>query len=152
MCTPEECYVGVRVDFNTIEKLQLELTVEDILTAITKAPKLKITKQDLRVNKNRIRIYVRDYSMRDVRTMKTETDVYLRVQALKRALPSVVVKGYPLAARAVVKKDDKSGKNELLVEGYGLKLCMNTEGIIGTQTKSNSVMEMRDALGIEAAR
>lgn len=140
------------MDFNTIDKLQLELTMDDILTAISKAPKLKISQQDLRVNKNRIRIYVRDYTEKERRTSKTETDVYMRVQAMKRALPAIVVKGYPQAARAVVKKDEKTGKNELLVEGYGLKLSMNTEGVVGTQTKSNSVMEMREVLGIEAAR
>ena len=126
--------------------------MEDIVTAISKAPKLKISKQDIRVHKNRIRIYVRDYTEKERRASKTEIDVYMRVQALKRALPSIVVKGYPQATRAVVKKDDKSGKNELLVEGYGLKLCINTEGIVGTHTKSNSIMEMREVLGIEAAR
>jgi len=126
--------------------------MEDIVTAISKAPKLKISKQDIRVQKNRIRIYVRDYTEKERRVSKTEIDVYMRVQALKRALPSIVVKGYPQATRAVVKKDDKTGKNELLVEGYGLKLCINTEGIVGTHTKSNSVMEMREVLGIEAAR
>lgn len=126
--------------------------MEDIVTAISKAPKLKISKQDIRVHKNRIRIYVRDYTEKERRSSKAEIDVYMRVQALKRALPSIVVKGYPQATRAVVKKDDKSGKNELLVEGYGLKLCINTEGIVGTHTKSNSVMEMREVLGIEAAR
>lgn len=142
----------MRVDLNTIEKLQLELTMEDILNAIARAPKLKISKQDIRINKNRIRIFVRDFTEKERRATKTESDVFSRVQALKRALPSIVVKGYPQAARAVVKKDEKTGKNELLVEGYGLKLCMNTEGIIGTQSKSNSIMEMREALGIEAAR
>ena len=126
--------------------------MEDIVTAISKAPKLKISKQDIRVHKNRIRIYVRDYTEKERRSSKAEIDVYMRVQALKRALPSIVVKGYPQATRAVVKKDDQSGKNELLVEGYGLKLCINTEGIVGTHTKSNSVMEMREVLGIEAAR
>lgn len=126
--------------------------MEEIITAIAKAPKLKISKQDIRVHKNRIRIYVRDYTEKERRSSRTETDVYLRVQALKRALPSIIVKGYPNASRAVVKKDEKTGKNELLVEGYGLRLCINTEGIIGTHTKSNSIMEMREVLGIEAAR
>ena len=126
--------------------------MDDIVRAISKAPKLKITMQDIRVMGHRIRIYVHDFSEKERRNSKTESDVYLRVQALKRAIPSVVVKGYPLASRAVIKKDDSNGKNDLLVEGYGLKLCMNTEGIIGTHTKSNSIMEMREVLGIEAAR
>ena len=29
---------------------------------------------------------------------------------------------------------------------------MNTDGVVGTKTKSNSIMEMREVLGIEAAR
>ncbi|KAH8145366.1 uncharacterized protein LAJ45_10649 [Morchella importuna] len=151
VCSPDDNYVSVRVDFHTIDKLQLELTVDDILNALVKA-KLKITKSDIRVVGNRIRIYVREMADKDKRKTTAETDVFLRVQSLKRALPSVVVKGYPQAARAVVKKNEKSGENDILVEGYGLKLCMNTEGVVPTATKSNSIMEMREVLGIEAAR
>ncbi|KAL7268353.1 DNA-directed RNA polymerase III subunit C1 (rpo31) [Rhizina undulata] len=151
VCSPEDSYVSVRIDFHAIDKLQLELTIDDILNALTRA-KLKISKQDLRVVGNKIRIYVRETAEKDRRKTKDETDVYVRVQNLKRALPSVVVKGYPQAARAVVKKNEKTGENEILVEGYGLRQCMNTEGVVGIQTKSNSIMEMKEVLGIEAAR
>jgi len=141
----------MRLDQETISKLQLELTIDDIVTALVKA-KLKITRQDIRVIGNRIRIYVHEMAEKDRKRTKDESDVFLRVQNLKRALPRVAVKGYPSAARAVVKKDDKTGKNQILVEGYGLKLCMNTDGVVGTKTKSNSIMEMKEVLGIEAAR
>lgn len=124
----------------------------EIVQAIIKAPKLKITDSDVRVSGDRIRIFVQDATEKDKRTSKTETDVYLRVQNLKRQVPNIPVKGHPLAARAVVKKDDKTGLNDLLVEGYGLKACMNTEGVVGTKTTSNNIMEMREVLGIEAAR
>lgn len=151
VCSPDDNYVSVRVDFHTIDKLQLELTIDDILNALVKA-KLKITKPDIRVVGNRIRIYVREMSEKDRKKTTAETDVFLRVQHLKRVLPNVIVKGFPLASRAVVKKNEKNGENELLVEGYGLKYVMHTEGVIATQTTSNSIMEMRDVLGIEAAR
>lgn len=151
VCSPDDNYVSVRVDFHTIDRLQLELTIDDILNALVKA-KLKITKPDIRVVGNRIRIYVREMSEKDRKKTTAETDVFLRVQHLKRALPSVIVKGFPLASRAVVKKNEKNGENELLVEGYGLKYVMHTEGVIATETTSNSIMEMRDVLGIEAAR
>ena len=60
-------------------------------------------------------------------------------------------------ATAVIKKDDKPNAHgveevSVLVEGYGLRLCMNTEGVDGTRTTTNSVMETKEVLGIEAAR
>ncbi|PWW74921.1 beta and beta-prime subunits of DNA dependent RNA-polymerase, partial [Tuber magnatum] len=151
VCSRDDNYVSIRLDQETISRLQLELTIDDIVTALVKA-KLKINRQDIRVIGNRIRIYVHEMAEKDRKRTKDESDVFLRVQNLKRALPRVAVKGYPNAARAVVKKDDKTGKNQILVEGYGLKLCMNTDGVVGTKTKSNSIMEMREVLGIEAAR
>lgn len=55
-----------------------------------------------------------------------------RMQTLKRVLPDICIKGLPNIFRAVINiKDD--GKKELLVEGYGLKDVMNTEGIVGTK-------------------
>lgn len=150
VCAPDDSYVSVRVDYHTLDALQLELTMDDIVTALVKA-KLKIARQDVRVIGNKIRIYVRELPVKDKKG-KDDGDIYLRVQALKRALPNIVVKGYPDAARAVVKKNEKNKENELLVEGYGLLKCMNTDGVIGTATTTNHVMEMTEVLGIEAAR
>lgn len=82
---------------------------------------------------------------------KEDTEIFIRVQTLKRALPDIVVRGYPEASRAIIKTDDKN-QNSLLVEGYGLRACMNTEGVNGTATKTNSIIEIRSVLGIEAAR
>jgi DNA-directed RNA polymerase III subunit RPC1 len=130
--------------------LQLEIGVDDIIDAIVKAPKHKILRQDVRVVGNKLRIYVRELTAKE--RGKEDGDIYLRVQALKRALPGIVVNGYPQAVRAVVKKNEQTGENELLVEGYGLRKCMNTDGVIGIQTKSNHIMEMKEVLGIEAAR
>ena len=124
--------------------------MDHIINAIVRA-KLKILRQDVRVVGNKLRIYVRELSAKE-RGLKDDGDVYPRVQALKRALPAIVVNGYPDAVRAVVKKNDKTGENDLLVEGYGLRQCMNTDGVIGTKTKSNHIMEMKEVLGIEAAR
>lgn len=78
-------------------------------------------------------------------------EVFLRVQSIKRILPEIPVRGYPEASRAIIKTDE-NGRNALLVEGYGLRACMTTEGVNGHATKTNSVMEMREVLGIEAAR
>ena len=140
-------YLGVHVDMDAIRTLELEITLDDIKWAIVNAPKLKL-KEDkviLVPKRNRIRIYV---TAEDKEGMGG--DVYYQLKMLKRALPSIVIKGIPNATRAVI-SDDKN-QRKLLVEGYGLLKVMTTEGVVGTLTRTNHVMEMQQVLGIEAAR
>ncbi|KAI5923118.1 hypothetical protein F4810DRAFT_670455 [Camillea tinctor] len=55
--------------------------------------------------------------------------------------------------KAAPKTDDEDDNvNTVMVEGYGLRQCMNTEGVVGIKVRTNSVMECKDVLGIEAAR
>ncbi|XDT06804.1 RNA polymerase Rpb1, domain 5 [Nakaseomyces glabratus] len=150
-------YLQVKVDLNTIDKLQLELTIEDIAIAITRAPKLKIQTSDVTVlGKDKIAINVLPEgfgSKTSSTSLKepTENDVFYRMQTLRRALPSIMVKGLNDIARAVINiRDD--GKRELLVEGYGLRDVMCTDGVIGAKTATNHVLEIFNVLGIEAAR
>jgi len=42
---------------------------------------------------------------------------------------------------AVGKIDDKTGKNQITVEGYGIKLCMNKDGVVGTEANWTSQNE-----------
>lgn len=42
--------------------------------------------------------------------------------------------------------------HKVMVEGYGLRYCMNTEGVDAYHTQTNSVVETLQVLGIEAAR
>ncbi|KAF2427221.1 beta and beta-prime subunits of DNA dependent RNA-polymerase [Tothia fuscella] len=91
------------------------------------------------------------------RKKKKSPIYFLMVQEMRRSLEDVLVKGYPEALRAIVSKGERpnaAGLEEykIMVEGYGLKSCMNTEGVNGYATKTNSVMEVLDVLGIEAAR
>ncbi|EIM85461.1 beta and beta-prime subunits of DNA dependent RNA-polymerase [Stereum hirsutum FP-91666 SS1] len=145
---PEYTYIGIMVDMESVQKLQLELTLDDIKWGIVKAKKLKVKQEQITIipKKNRLRLYI------------DGQDKYYRLRELKRLLPDVVVKGVPTIARAVINvkdKDDgrgKKGDRELLVEGYGLQKVMTTEGIVGEQTSSNHVIETAQVLGIEAAR
>ena len=233
-----EYYIALYVDFDTIHKLQLDVTTADIVEAIAKNKKLKIKRQDMMAYGHLVRIRVDQSVARssasrrsaatktskpseiittyangkskkpstrmrkskdshkapsgrsskhskrskhhkntkeknhnttnsgvrkkprrmiqwptfgDLKGSSTSAEAHLRIQTLKSALPEVVIRGYPDASRAVIKTDDNN-RNTLLVEGYGLRACMNTEGVDGKRTKTNSVMEMRDVLGIEAAR
>ena len=150
-------YLLIRVDLGTIEKLQLELTIEDIAVAITKAPKLKIQTSDVNIigkDKIAVNVFPEGFKSKSVSvTAKepSENDVFYRMQQLRRALPDIVVKGLPDISRAVINiRDD--GKRELLVEGYGLREVMCTNGVIGSKTTTNHILEVNSVLGIEAAR
>jgi len=91
-------------------------------------------------------------------------DIWSALQCYMRELPNVIVKvwnfaliywrkGVPTISRAVISELDKEpGHYHLLVEGYGLGEVMNTEGIVGRRTTTNHVADMRQYLGIEAAR
>ena len=59
------------------------------------------------------------------------TSIYFSMQALKVALPQVIVKGIHSINRAVINEEDgENGKKSfhLLVEGYGLAEVMGSPG------------------------
>ena len=85
------------------------------------------------------------------KTAEDSGDMLLRANFLRRVLPAVPISGYPEATRAIIQTSEQS-THQVLVEGYGLRDCMTTEGVIGIKARSNNVMECRDVLGIEAAR
>ena len=90
----------------------------------------------------------------DQRDMLSDDRTYFAMQALKSALPSIVVGGVPSINRAVVNEDEGSSPAtyHLLVEGYGLADVMGTPGVDGRRTTTNHVAEIEAVLGIEAAR
>lgn len=167
-----QAFLQVKIDLKTIDKLQLELNIEQIADAIITS-KLKITRADISiVGKSKIQVLVNDsigefkptgrsgsskeiamlaHKDPDERDRLERNALFFRMQQLKRLLPKVVVKGFPDISRAVinVKDDDTKG---LLIEGYGLKNVMATDGVIASKTKTNHVLEIFQVLGIEAAR
>ncbi|GMM28313.1 DNA-directed RNA polymerase III core subunit [Martiniozyma asiatica (nom. inval.)] len=161
-----QAFLQVHVDMNTIAKLQLELTLDQIISAIANS-KLKITRGDIAMlSKDKIQIAIQDTG--DFKQARTKdlavlakdpqererlekSALFFKMQNLKRVLTKTVVKGLPDISRAVINVRD-DGKKELLVEGYGLKDVMATDGIIATKTRTNHVLEIFSVLGIEAAR
>lgn len=155
-------YISIKIDLKSIEKLQLELNSESIAQAIIEAPKLKISPTEVSIaGEDRINIAVTFKEGKSVDLTKnvaadykgseTTNALFFRMQQLKRSLPGLCVKGLPQVSRAVINiKSDN--KKELLVEGYGLKDVMSTDGIVGTKTITNHILEIYDVLGIEAAR
>lgn len=163
------CYINMRVNWQQIGNLGLRIGMEHLLDAIERTKGFKtlgVSARNSGYNHIRVNISLpeKERSRRQTSASKgriTESDgselMFMQVHTLKRKLPEVVVKGYPDAHRAIIKKDDKKDRNgkepiSVFVEGYGLKQCMTTDGVDGYRTKSNNVMECRDVLGIEAAR
>ncbi|KAK7398588.1 DNA-directed RNA polymerase III subunit C1 (rpo31) [Neonectria punicea] len=149
--------VVLRIDTEALAAMHLGVSVYDIAQTVCKERKLKIQPSDLVISGERIAIRVRDASempaKRGTKTKPTaeEGDMLIRANFLRRFLPSVPISGYPQATRALIETLEDS-TNRVLVEGYGLRACMATEGVVGTKARTNSVMECGEVLGIEAAR
>lgn len=155
--TPEGCFLDIRIDLETLRKLQLETTLGSIADSIQRTKKLKLPPGSLNVlPPNRIRIHCSTLGSLTKGTDPSGNGMYYGLQSLKRALPQVIIKGIPSVKRAVISEDQggtaTAKRYKLAVEGYGLQEVMGTEGVIGTQTTSNHIIEVQKVLGIEAAR
>ncbi|KAH7354052.1 DNA-directed RNA polymerase III subunit RPC1 [Plectosphaerella cucumerina] len=154
--------VVLQFDMDALEDMQLGISINDVAEAICKHKKLKVARSDLSIGSGRVEIRVRaDDSSQARRAAKgkadEQADLLVRANFLRRIVPTVAISGYPEATRAIIQttmpeKDGDSETHKVLVEGYGLLACMNTEGVDGRRAVTNNVMEARDVLGIEAAR
>ncbi|KAH5525846.1 DNA-directed RNA polymerase subunit [Parastagonospora nodorum] len=160
---PTGAYVAMRIDWDTVNALFVDITPHEIVNAINKHKPLKWGKAGtkVRISSSLIRVEIADPSASKKRpaakASKNHKEYFERVQQVKNLIPHVVIKGYDGCTRAIIKKETTPNKNgdyecELLVEGYGLKDCLTTPGIEPYKTMSNHVMEVRTVLGIEAAR
>ena len=156
---PESCHITITLDLEAIEKLKLGIDAESIRERILKglpgptrpAVLRNLTEKHVFLHRskgNKIRIRPPDTKERGSGLlMKT----YFTMQALKAALPEIIVQGIPSVSRAVI-SSGKSGSFSLFVEGCGLAEVMGSPGIDGPKTVTNNILEVLDVLGIEAAR
>ncbi|KAL0272113.1 UNVERIFIED_CONTAM: hypothetical protein PYX00_005208 [Menopon gallinae] len=140
---PDDYFILVKLDMDRIRLLKLEVDANSIKYSLCTA-KLKVSVQ---VVSDTILI------LKPVKVKNTERINYA-LQALKKSLPSVVIKGLNAVSRAVIHHDDSKNetKYKLFVEGYNLGEVMATVGVVGTKTTSNNISEVFTYLGIEAAR
>jgi DNA-directed RNA polymerase III subunit RPC1 len=157
----------LQFDVDRLDKKFLGLSMADIASKIYLNKKLKILPEDVYIRPGCVFIRITETTGGNLGARGTAaaakaklredgnnaSELALRMSHLKRVLPEIAISGYPEATRAVIKvSKEEPYTYEVLVEGYGLRACMNTQGVIGTKVRSNSVMEMKDVLGIEAAR
>ncbi|KAF2665315.1 DNA-directed RNA polymerase III [Microthyrium microscopicum] len=168
--------IRVVIDMAAVSSLQLDITIQDIAKSIAKTKGLKLKPENVTIIGDHILQIMPKAPEAEVEMMDldgNETDeengtkrggkrkskggsaaYYQSVLELRRNILSVVVKGHPDTSRAIISQSEKNGQKqyELLVEGYGLKDCLGTEGVDGRLTATNGVMETCNVLGIEAAR
>lgn len=162
---PMTSYIAIKLDTATIQNLHLNITAASVKQAILNGPSAGTKPAILRLLKDRhISISERGHKLKifapDVKEsskgIPSHQKIYFVIQALKAALPSVIVQGIPTVSRAVINEEINSttGKKDyyLLVEGYGLQEVMGCPGVLGDSSKSNHIIELQKVLGIEAAR
>lgn len=171
----------LEINRKVINDLRLDIIPEDIVQGLVRTKALHINKEDCRIRHHPVTheqaivilvpnpcapiefdVFGKGSKLKPAAAARAKKvgaseDFYVYIQNLKRGIVNAAVKGHPDASRAVIKRDstpNKKGIEELsvLVEGYGLKACMTTEGVNAAHTTTNSVIETREVLGIEAAR
>ena len=75
---------------------------------------------------------------------------YKKLQQIFDAAKTAKIKGIDGVSRAVLSKEGSTWK--IITEGSNLKEVMKVQGVDATKVKTNSILEVADVLGIEAAR
>lgn len=141
-----ECFLLIRLNYERIKLLQLEVNAESIRYSICTS-KLKLKPADVKVQSETVITVHPNRS-------KHASRLNFNMHELKDMIPAVVVKGLPTVNRAVIARQDKGGESSynLCVEGDNLRDVIATYGVDGRKTFSNNIIEVYNTLGIEAAR
>ncbi|CAM9584599.1 unnamed protein product [Chrysoparadoxa australica] len=169
--TTNGIYIDILLDLEVIRRLQLDINANTVRRSIlkgcmgeTRPPVLRLLKEkDVMLQRGSpAQLHVNPPKPSGTSTKFGGThgirpNDYFVMQALKACLPDVIIQGIPSVSRAVINVQEQSGPlgkelYHLLVEGYGLAAVMGSDGIQGTQTKSNHIIEVEKTLGVEAAR
>jgi len=83
----------------------------------------------------------------------SEESSFKKLQTIYDSVKGVKIKGIDGIIRAVIRKDEKSGNKWVIyTEGSNLREVLKIAGVDQNRTMTNSIQEIADVLGIEAAR
>ena len=85
-------------------------------------------------------------------TITSDEPSYKKLQTIYDAVKGARIKGLDGITRAVIKKKKDTGLWVIYTEGSNLKEVLKIPGVDTTKTMTNSIQEIADVLGIEAAR
>ncbi len=77
---------------------------------------------------------------------------YAKLQEMHDAIENARIKGVDKIKRALIEQDKDTGKYRIITEGSNLKDILNVEYIDKDNVMTNSILEIADVFGIEAAR
>eukprot|EP00817_Percolomonadidae_sp_ATCC50343_P006629 CAMPEP_0117424698 /NCGR_PEP_ID=MMETSP0758-20121206/5075_1 /TAXON_ID=63605 /ORGANISM="Percolomonas cosmopolitus, Strain AE-1 (ATCC 50343)" /LENGTH=1147 /DNA_ID=CAMNT_0005208653 /DNA_START=283 /DNA_END=3722 /DNA_ORIENTATION=+ len=140
------CYFKIVLSTTLISNLSLDLDSNRVAKALLSNKLLDLKKPNLVKIENDHELFVYPPAHLD-------SDMYFSMQSLKRELPHTIVLGIPSISRAIfTPKQDNKNEYQLIAEGVGLADVMNIAGVDGCKTRTNSTIETKNVLGIEAAR
>ncbi|RJE23144.1 DNA-directed RNA polymerase [Aspergillus sclerotialis] len=149
-------YIKIKINWRIVDSMLLDLSIQDILWKI-KENRYFCKAKDLTFTHPRSKICIHMDMNPHSKTLlpkshiaQTTKDPYIRLRNLRSILLGIQVSGYKDVRRVIIRA--RGPIHTLLVEGNGLHSCLRTEGIDPTLTSTNSVMETKNVLGIEAAR
>lgn len=128
-------WIYIRISLDTILELGLDLTAQDICSRIQKHRKFKGSEIKISVKGNdEIKLSV-DQPLKSIkRGAKDETSTkerMLRLQLLRRFLPTIQILGHPQATRAVVMAEDDPMSNEIKAKKQQVTLVEGSLNKIG---------------------
>ncbi len=77
---------------------------------------------------------------------------YAKLQEMHDAIENARIKGVDKIKRALIEQDKSTGKYRIITEGSNLRDILNVEYIDRDNVMTNSILEIADVFGIEAAR
>jgi DNA-directed RNA polymerase subunit A" len=107
--------------------------------------------EDIVERLNKVRVLRGLVEVRDFDILVTSDEPsYKKLQQIYDAVKNAKIKGIDGITRAVLSKDGSSWK--IITEGSNLKEVLKVAGVDASRTMTNSILEVADVLGIEAAR
>ncbi|KAM3303404.1 hypothetical protein P3S67_014434 [Capsicum chacoense] len=133
--------IVISLDMETIQVSELCIDAYTVKQSVLQTSKLKLKEHVIKVlNPRKLEVFPH----------ADKAKLQFELHRLKNKLPSVVVKGITMVQRAVVNKEQqKDRKNYVKGETYEFLV---EDRIDGRNTKNNDIMEVKQTLGIEAAR
>lgn len=137
--TPDRISVSFSIDIKLMEKLRLEINIDQICNILN----LAIKGSSIEVSGNNL-----VYSIKRVKE-----NSYFNIEKIKKQLINTKICGFENINKVIVNCVDKEEDcYELLIDGKCFGKILAVPGIDFTGTTSNDILEVGRVLGIEAAR
>ncbi len=112
-----------------------------------------VTREDIveRLNKVKVLRGLVEASEFEI-TVTSDEPSFKKLQVISDAVKNAKIKGIDGISRAVLTKNKFDDRWTIITEGSNLKEVLKVEGVNVEKIKTNSILEVADVLGIEAAR